>query len=562
MAHQLRSRPIDVVMVIHTEFEDDDDDFRSSGSVVDTSTTSFRMVDSEAKEEHLQNTLLKGTTIPIPEVKIISDYAKNTPLDWKPDPYSYVRTLEWSDVPAYDLDEEDDEWLLNLNSEKQLLTEEQFEELVVMLEKLAEGKRSLPSEVDAMHLPLSPAMKAMVPSFYPYWCKKREKKGKPLIPVLEDPCKDIPSAPEPHKRRKKKSRTEKDLQTLTRMRQELQSALELLALIKKREEIKVRLTKIACTRILGALSDPASLVSLLYYNGGPIPASKAKKRSRNANGDSTSRKRPHKRDRNGTEGDTEHKRKRRKTSTREKNGVKEEWEPELPTIQARGQTQKQKWLDTEQDPSQKGQERQSGYREDDDSSRTTSRTGTEAIDSEDKQMPAMTLEPEDNPVKPKRLHKKITKQQRLRMRHIIEPYEEEEVEEKYIWCTLLPSPQSASGEGSNRLTAIVLPKKGEDPYIGRRRYGRGGRVWWDLHRVDKRRREKEDNEVLPKIEELEKNQETSTTTNTLLPSPEDQDKNIPVAVDTGTPKTSPPAATATRQWSVLSRWGLYQYKRK
>jgi hypothetical protein len=50
MAHQLRSRPIDVVVVIHTDFEDEEDaDFRSPLTVVESSTSSFKMVESEAK---------------------------------------------------------------------------------------------------------------------------------------------------------------------------------------------------------------------------------------------------------------------------------------------------------------------------------------------------------------------------------------------------------------------------------------------------------------------------------------------------------------------------------
>ncbi len=50
MAHQLRSRPIDVVEVIHTEFEDEEDgDFRSPLSVVESATSTFKMVESEAK---------------------------------------------------------------------------------------------------------------------------------------------------------------------------------------------------------------------------------------------------------------------------------------------------------------------------------------------------------------------------------------------------------------------------------------------------------------------------------------------------------------------------------
>lgn len=50
MAHQLRSRPIDVIVVVHTDLEDEEDaDYKSPLTVVESSTTSFKMVESEAQ---------------------------------------------------------------------------------------------------------------------------------------------------------------------------------------------------------------------------------------------------------------------------------------------------------------------------------------------------------------------------------------------------------------------------------------------------------------------------------------------------------------------------------
>lgn len=106
MAHTLRSRPIDVVLVVHTDdFEDDEDaDFKSPLSVVESSTTSFAMLEDEAKvchcvycsnnaqEEHLRDTLIRGTKIPIPEVKIVSSYFEDVPPTWKMVPGSYIHS--------------------------------------------------------------------------------------------------------------------------------------------------------------------------------------------------------------------------------------------------------------------------------------------------------------------------------------------------------------------------------------------------------------------------------------------------------------------------------------
>lgn len=55
-------------------------------------------------------------------------------------------------------------------------------------------------EVDFVDPMLGPHLSLL----YPYWIQKREAKGKPLISILEDPCKDLPPLPSNSRSNRKK----------------------------------------------------------------------------------------------------------------------------------------------------------------------------------------------------------------------------------------------------------------------------------------------------------------------------------------------------------------------
>jgi hypothetical protein len=291
-----------------------------------------------------------------------------------------------------------------------------------------------------------------------------------------------------------------------RLRQELQTALELLALLKKREEIKMQLTKVSCARISHALDNPASLVSLLYYDGKPIPSIKTKIRratptkpkSHVGNGAaSMDRNRSLKRNGYGSfaEGEPEHRRKRRKTVTpREEELAKPDWEPQYPKRQRSRATQKYFGPSPEEDEPKlpKPRRPQILFRGPEQKELRRALEGdflrgteTNFIEPEPDILVPTELVPEENVTNsPQKV-----KTRKRTLRQITETYEDEggELEDKYVWCTLLPCPGGNKHQNSSsNLSAVVLPHKGEDPYIGRRRVGRGGRVWWDLYRIQHR----------------------------------------------------------------------------
>lgn len=218
------------------------------------------MEKEEETEHHLQRAIsaqqVYGDTqqlvIPTPDTEEVKDRVVETlyhDIFKQPKQYIHVQAFNFEEeLPEYDMDSEDDDWLKNFNKKKELLTPFRFEQLLDQLEKNSGNQavsfneaKSLMKEFNADNF------KAL----YDYWLNKRKKLKDlviSLIPQLKGEKRDGSSASDPYvafRRRTEKMQTRKNrkndeasYEKMLKLRRDLNRACTILDMVKRREQSK------------------------------------------------------------------------------------------------------------------------------------------------------------------------------------------------------------------------------------------------------------------------------------------------------------------------------------
>lgn len=156
----------------------------------------FKELHIEGRERNSQ-----GKIIPIPGVHEVSDGMGGTVADPFSRPVTdYIRTADdevaraLSRDSAYDMDSEDEEWLIQLKhgpsdrrrTRLNQISYEDFEKLITLFEKDAYNNPEEANDVDQL-LSRHPALGKgdNVLAIYGYWTNKRDKKGTPLLRIFQ-----------------------------------------------------------------------------------------------------------------------------------------------------------------------------------------------------------------------------------------------------------------------------------------------------------------------------------------------------------------------------------------
>lgn len=173
--------------------------------------------DLDRENEKVQRvTTTKGTTeIPTPNVEIVETYEQ----DYKPvfvQPVFYVRKPPFKESTTesyveYDLDEEDEEWLIKYNDGQERLIAEKLEFMIMTLEHIcaevtdkalvaagasAAERNSAAAAASTSHLAREDALAALKnansrlavnTAVYEYWVEKRGRKERPLMRKFQPP---------------------------------------------------------------------------------------------------------------------------------------------------------------------------------------------------------------------------------------------------------------------------------------------------------------------------------------------------------------------------------------
>jgi len=205
------------------------------------------MEKEEESEHHLQRAMVAGSVIPTPEVsKLIDDdliwHDQTYPPDCYP-PKQLIHITPFTmeqDVPEYDYDSEDLDWL-NTTGRSNSITADKLEELVDKWEKhstyniidLADAKALTKDDEDTILI------------IYDYWLRKRVRLGHSLSPAVR--TEPIAGAPpndsyvafrkrrDKIQTRKNRKNDEASYEKMLKLRRNLARALDLLAMIQHRE---------------------------------------------------------------------------------------------------------------------------------------------------------------------------------------------------------------------------------------------------------------------------------------------------------------------------------------
>ncbi|XP_067949506.1 enhancer of polycomb homolog 1-like isoform X2 [Watersipora subatra] len=219
------------------------------------------MEKEEETEHHLQRALsaqqVYGTSqalvIPIPDIDDARrQYEQIYPTNYKP-PKQYIHAQTYGvdqEIPDYDIDSEDEAWLEN-QSKKMEITPKVFEEMIDRLEKgsgqqvveLKDAKVLLKEDDD------------LIITVYDYWLNKRLKgTAHSLIPTVKCEKRDGSTTNNPYvafRRRTEKMQTRKNrkndevsYEKMLKLRRDLQRAVTVLEMIKKREKCKKELLQL------------------------------------------------------------------------------------------------------------------------------------------------------------------------------------------------------------------------------------------------------------------------------------------------------------------------------
>lgn len=264
-----RPRPLDIhkklpILKSIKDFEDDD-------TPTSTRTQMLRLVAETDNDTQVHQAAIKKTVseIPTPEYVIVDTYEH----DYSPtfnQPASYLRArgarAEIGDFVEYDLDNEDEDWLEDFNSDRTILPSEKLETIIFKLEVFdhkARERAGVMAPTLGTHVPVLLTFDAAVEalqalsiqygifqSIYSYWREKRERLHKPILRRLQPPppvndtnpynvFRPREKAHRLHTRRMQ--RRENSVQSFERLRQvrrNLDQAKSLLEALIKREERK------------------------------------------------------------------------------------------------------------------------------------------------------------------------------------------------------------------------------------------------------------------------------------------------------------------------------------
>lgn len=208
------------------------------------------MEKEEESEHHLQRAMVAGSVIPTPEVaKLVNDdliwHDQTYPPEFHP-PKQLINITPFTieqDVPEYDYDSEDLEWL-NTIGRANSITADKLEELVDIWEK--RSSRFLIDLLEAKALTKDDEDTVLL--LYDYWLRKRIRLGHTLAPVVR--TEPIPSDPsndsyiafrkrrDKIQTRKNRKNDEASYEKMLRLRRNICRAVDLMKMIVQRETVK------------------------------------------------------------------------------------------------------------------------------------------------------------------------------------------------------------------------------------------------------------------------------------------------------------------------------------
>ncbi|KAL2649346.1 hypothetical protein R1flu_017474 [Riccia fluitans] len=215
-----------------------------------------------------------GAEIPTPQFEVVESYERDYTRTFNQPP-SYLRgrgaRSEATEYVEYDLDDEDEDWLNQLNAERRILSPEKFEGMLYRLEimdhKARERTGGVPATLGApvpVQLAREAAMdalraqssrQAVLTAVYDFWKAKRDRWQKPVLRRLQPPppvndtnpfnvFRPRERAHRPHTRRMQ--RRENDVASFEKLRQvrlNLEQSRNLILCLQKREEKKRELVE-------------------------------------------------------------------------------------------------------------------------------------------------------------------------------------------------------------------------------------------------------------------------------------------------------------------------------
>ncbi|KAJ4950026.1 hypothetical protein NE237_026858 [Protea cynaroides] len=182
-------------------------DFEDEETTTSTRNSQILRLAAEADNEVQQIPSKKSTPeIPTPQFVVVDTYERDYSRTFT-QPTSYLRgrgvRAELGEFVEYDLDNEDEDWLQELNNERRILPPEKFEGLIFKLEVLDHKAREragviTPTLGSPIPVVLQPeaALEALqsqsirhtvFQSVYNYWKAKRERWQKPILRRLQPP---------------------------------------------------------------------------------------------------------------------------------------------------------------------------------------------------------------------------------------------------------------------------------------------------------------------------------------------------------------------------------------
>lgn len=274
MSRPFRPRPLDIHKKLPIVKSVKDLDIDEAAAVSRASLHSNAVAYSEVEPVAPPTTKRKAGEIPTPQFVIVDSYERDY-LRTFVQPSSYVRgrgaRSEANEIVEYDLDNEDDDWLQQLNRERTILSHESFEWLLFKLEILDYKARERVGAIPVFGMPVHVLLQqeaafevlrsqvsrpAVFSAVFDHWKAKRAKWQKPVLRRLQPPPPVSDTNPfnvfrprekvhRPHTRRMQ--RRENDVLSFEKLRQvrcNLEQARTLLGHLQKREEKKRELLDI------------------------------------------------------------------------------------------------------------------------------------------------------------------------------------------------------------------------------------------------------------------------------------------------------------------------------
>lgn len=200
-----RPRPLDIhkklpIVKSFKDFEDDEAPTSTRNSQI------LRLAAEADNEVHHVPSKKLAAEIPTPQFVVVDTYERDYSRSFC-QPTSYIRArgarAELGEFVEYDLDNEDEDWLEEFNTDKKILTPEKFEALLFKLEVLDHKAReragvitpTLGSPIPVLlqfdaaveSLQTQTVQYAVLESVYGYWKEKRERWQKPILRRLQPP---------------------------------------------------------------------------------------------------------------------------------------------------------------------------------------------------------------------------------------------------------------------------------------------------------------------------------------------------------------------------------------